>query len=100
MLHCVISNKTLTTFIVKFTNKARLHPVKVKKKLWAKPNRLCGYEKHESWAESKILPFEIFPLLDMFSRFHWLAPLERKKSSHVKKEIQRTFKDQGLPERL
>ena len=30
MLHCVISNKTLTTFIVKFTKKARLHPVKVK----------------------------------------------------------------------
>ena len=38
--------------------------------------------------------------MDMFSRFHWLAPLARKKSRHLKKELQRIYKEHGQPERL
>ena len=38
--------------------------------------------------------------MDIFSRFHWLAPLTRKKSSHVKKELQRIYKEHGQPGRL
>ena len=42
----------------------------------------------------------IFSLLDVFSRYHWLVPLERKKSSHVKQEIQLIYKVHGIPERF
>ena len=38
--------------------------------------------------------------MDLFSRFHWLAPLERKKSSLVKKELQRIYSVHGKPEHL
>ena len=38
--------------------------------------------------------------MDVFSRFHWLAPLERKTSSNVRKELQRIYKEHGVPERL
>ena len=41
-----------------------------------------------------------FSLMDIFSRFHWLAPLTRRKSSHVKKELQRIYKEHGQPGRL
>ena len=42
----------------------------------------------------------IFLLMDIFSRFHCLAPLTTKKSSHVKKELQRIYKKHGQPESL
>ena len=38
--------------------------------------------------------------MDVFSRFHWLVPLATKKSSHVKKELQRIYKEHSQPERL
>ena len=38
--------------------------------------------------------------MDIFSRFHWLDPITRKKSSHVKKELQRIYKENGQTERL
>ena len=41
-----------------------------------------------------------FSLLDVFCRYHWLVPLERKKSSHVKKDLQLVYKVHGIPERV
>ena len=38
--------------------------------------------------------------MDLFSAFHWLAPLERKKSSFIKKELKRTYTLHGIPERI
>ena len=38
--------------------------------------------------------------MDLFSRFHWLAPLERKKSSFVKKELKRIYTLHRIPERI
>ena len=42
----------------------------------------------------------ILSLMDLFSRFHWLAPFERKKSSFVKKELKRIYTLHGIPERI
>ena len=42
----------------------------------------------------------ILSLMDLFSRFHWLAPLEIKKSSFVKKELKRIYNLHGIPERI
>ena len=38
--------------------------------------------------------------MDLFSRFHWLAPLERKKSSFVKKELKRIYTLLAIRERI
>ena len=38
--------------------------------------------------------------MDIFSRFDWFAPRRTKKSSHLKKELQRIYKEHGQPERL
>ena len=40
----------------------------------------------------------ILSLMDLFSRFHWLAPLERKKISFVKKELKRIYILHGIVE--
>ena len=42
----------------------------------------------------------ILSLLDVFSRFHWLVPLERKLSSHVVREIKKIYSVHGQPIRL
>ena len=42
----------------------------------------------------------IFSQMDIFSKFHCLAPLTRKKSSHVRKELQWIYREHGQPERL
>ena len=36
----------------------------------------------------------VFPLMNIFLRFHWVVPLTRKKSIHVKKELQQIYKGQ------
>ena len=38
--------------------------------------------------------------MDIFSCFYWLAPLERKKSSHVKSVLHRIYNVHSIPERL
>ena len=38
--------------------------------------------------------------MDLFFRFHWQAPLERKKSSFVKRELKRIYTLKGIPERI
>ena len=99
MLHCVISNKTLTTFIVKLTKKARLHPVKVKEIY--EQNQIDFVDMKNMKVEQKV-KFIIwnFSFAGYVFSFSLACSSWKKKSSHVKKEIQRIFKDQGLPERL
>ena len=42
----------------------------------------------------------ISSLMDIFSWFRWLAPLTTKKSSDMKKELQRIYKEHWQPKRL
>ena len=37
--------------------------------------------------------------MNLFSRFHWLAPLERK-NSFAKKELKRLYTLHAIPERI
>ena len=39
-------------------------------------------------------------LLDVFPRFNWLVPRERKKSICVKRELDQIYKEHGVPVRL
>ena len=42
----------------------------------------------------------ILSLIDIFSRFHWLVPLQRKFASHVAFHLTRTFTEHEPPDRL
>ena len=42
----------------------------------------------------------ILSLIDIFSRFHWLVPLQRKFASHVAFHLNRTFTGHEPPDRL
>ena len=42
----------------------------------------------------------ILSLIDIFSRFHWLVPLQRKFASHVAFYLNRTFTEHEPPDRL
>ena len=42
----------------------------------------------------------ILSLMDIFSRFHWLVPLQRKFASHVAFHLNRIFMEHGPPDRL
>ena len=42
----------------------------------------------------------ILSLMDLFSRFHWLALRDRKKSSFVKKKLKRIYTLHRIPERI
>ena len=39
----------------------------------------------------------VLSILDVFSRYHWLVPLQTKKSSHVARELVRIYRDHGAP---
>ena len=42
----------------------------------------------------------ILSLMDIFSRFHWLIPLQRKFASHVAFHLNRIFMEHEPPDRL
>ena len=42
----------------------------------------------------------ILSVMDIFSRFHCLAPLTTEKSSDVKKELQKIYEIHGIPKYL
>ena len=39
----------------------------------------------------------VLSVMDVFSRYHWLVPLQRKRSSHVARELIRIYREQGAP---
>ena len=39
----------------------------------------------------------VLSVMDVFSRYHWLVPLERKLSFHVARELIRIYKEHGPP---
>ena len=39
-------------------------------------------------------------IMDIFSRFHWLAPLERKKPSHIVPHLRQIYSVHGPPKNL
>ena len=99
MLKYVTSNEQLRKFNVRFTNKAKPRPVSVKRIKGQHQIDLVDMKSMKVEYKGKCYWY-IFSLMDLFSRFHWLVPLATKKSSHVKKELQRIYKEHSQPERL
>ena len=62
--------------------------------------RLSGRKiLHEMNSKSKCRKY-ILSLMDIFSRFHWLAPIQRKLSLQVDAKLDRIFVEYGSPERI
>ena len=99
VLKRVTRNERLRNFNVRFTNKAKPRLVSVKRIQEQHQIDLVDMKSMKVEYKEKCY-WHIFSLMDMFSRFHWLAPLARKKSRHLKKELQRIYKEHGQPERL
>ena len=91
VLKCLTSNEGLKKLNVRFANKAKHRPVSVKRIQEQHQIDLVDMKSMKVEYKRKRYRY-IFSLMGIFSRFHWLAPLTRKKSSHVKKELQRIYK--------
>ena len=77
VLKCVTSNKQLRKFNVRFTNKAKHRPVSVKRIQEQHQICLVGMKRMKVEYKGECCRC-IFSLMDIFSRFHCLAPLTRK----------------------
>lgn len=86
-------------YTVKFTNRAKPKPVRVQNIHDQHQIDLVDMRKMKTQYKGKTYRY-IFLLLDIFSRFHWLAPLERKLSSHVLRELNKIYSVNGQPKRL
>ena len=98
VLKCALTSKKIRKLSVKFTYKAKVCPVIVKR-IHEHQVYLVDMKGMQVEYKGKTYRY-ILSLMDLFSRFHWLAPLERKKSSFVKKELKRTYNLHGIPERI
>ena len=79
-----MENEKFRKFSVEFTNKARPRSVRIKRiqeQHQVDLVDMTGMKVNYKWQTFKY----ILSLLDIFSRFHWLVPLERKYSKIVKK---------------
>ena len=99
VLKCALTNEKIGKFSVKFTNKAKPHPVIVKRIHEQHQVDLVNMKGMQEEHKGKTYRY-ILSLMDLFSRFHWLAPLERKKNCFVKKELKRIYTLHGIPERI
>lgn len=93
------NNVKFRQFSIKFCNKAKPRPVRVKNIHDQHQVDLVDMRKMQVVYQGKTYRY-IFSLMDIFSRFHWLAPLERKLSHHVMKELRRIYNVHGQPQRL
>ena len=86
-------------FNAKSLNKAAPRPVRVQNvysqlqiDLVDMRNQLVEYENKVYWY--------ILSIMDVFSRFHWLIPQERKFSRHIKPHLEKLFIEHTPPKRL
>ena len=86
ILKHVTTDEKLRKFSVKFLNKAKPLLVRVKRIQEQHQVDLVNMRNMEVEYQGKRYRY-ILSLMDLFSRFHWLAPLERKTSRSVKREL-------------
>ena len=95
----IMEDKTLRKFNVKFTNKARPRPVRVKAIHDQHQIDLINMKNMAVVYKGKTYKY-ILSLLDVFSRFPCLYPLESKHSSGIKKKLKKIYSVHGLPQKL
>ena len=81
---------------VRFENKARLRPVRARTVQIRHHIDVVNMQGLSTKFKGKTFKY-VLSIIDVFSRYHWLVPLERKSSSHVARELIRVYKEHGAP---
>lgn len=99
ILRITNNNIKYRKFNAKFTNKAVPRPVRAKHVMEQVQLDLVNLKSQAVVWEGKTYRY-ILSMMDIFSRYHWLAPLQRKFPSHVAPHLNRIFTEHGPPNRL
>ena len=86
-------------FSVKFTNKAKPRPVRAKTVHDFHQIDLVDMVKMKLEHKGKCYKYNLL-VLDIFSKFHWLAPLESKSAFEVKGKLEQIYLIHGTPKRM
>lgn len=81
---------------VRFENKARLRPVRARTVQIRHQTDLVDMKRLRTKHKGKTYRY-VLPIIDVFSRYHWLVPLQTKKSSQVARELLRIYTEHGAP---
>ena len=81
---------------VRFENKARLRPVRAKTVQIRHQIDLVDMKRLRTKYKGKTYKY-VLSIIDVFSRYHWLVPLQTKKSSHLACELLRIYTEHGAP---
>ena len=95
----IMEDPKLRKHSIKITNKARARPFRVKNVHNQHQIDLVNICNMAVTYNGKTYNY-ILSLLDIFSRFHWLCPLESKHSNSVTNELKRIYKMHGIPKRI
>ena len=86
-------------FNVKFLNKAIPRPVRVSSVMEQVQIDLINLSSQRVEYKEKVYRY-ILPVMGVFSRFHWLSPLQRKFPRHVAEQLFKIFSEHGPPDRV
>ena len=96
-VHKVLSKSTIHQQLnARFENRARLRPVRAREVQIRHQIDLVSMKKLETSYKGKQFRY-ILSVMDVFSRYVWLVPLQRKFSSHVARVSIRIYREHGLP---
>ena len=86
-------------FNVKFLNKAVPRPVKVSSVMEQVQTDLINLSSQRVEYKGKVYRY-VLSVMDVFSRFHWLSPVQRKFPHHVAGQLFKIFSEHGPPGRV
>ena len=96
-VHKVLSKSTIHQKLnVRFTNRARLGPIRARGVQIRHQIDLVDMQKIQTKYGGKLFKY-VLSIMDVFSHYHWLIPLERKLSSNVARELIRVYREHGAP---
>ena len=84
---------------VKFTNKATPRPVAASTIQAQHQIDLMDLSKEAVDHNTRVYKY-VLSVMDIFSRYLWLRPLEKKSSEHVSRALQKIYSEHGPPDRL
>ena len=81
---------------VRFENKARLRPVRARTVQIHHQVDLVDMKRLRTKYKGKTYKY-VLSIIDVFSRYHWLVPLQTKKSPQVACKLLRIYTEHGAP---
>ena len=96
-VRCVLGKSRLHQRLnVRFQNKAILKPIRARTVQSRHQVDLVSMESTPVKRRGRAFKY-VLSLLDVFSRYHWLVPLEGKRSSSIAKAMSTIYKEHGPP---